>query len=339
MDRLDEIDVKYWELYFSANDLGHKGTMDYAARCPICGDSQKKKKLKRCHLYTKRTIDYDVVHCFNCGWKGNMYSFLETVSPHLYTAYKNEKRATSFNDLVSFNEPQEPKEDDYVIDVSFFDNLREEPTKLFDVPPQFKEIEKGDPFYNYLVSRKMNDEQIKMFLKCNDDIVYNNERVSLKGYIILPLWCKNKLYGFQARSITNKQFYTFVPEENSGFKVWNWYNVDPLKPIYVFESYFDALSSGLDNIVAQLGATLSVDRMAEADDFVFVLDNQWIDSTARTESLKYAKDDHRVMIWPKGIQYKDFNEILKKGGTREKIASFINKNIDEGLTAVIKLTV
>lgn len=336
MNTLEPINVKYWELLFSASELGHKGGLDYSSKCPICGDSKKKKNLKRCHLFTKPTWDHDVVHCFNCGWKGNMYSLLETVSPTLYNSYKNERRSTSL-DLLKPKE-QEVRQD-FKVDVSFFDNLRELPPALFELPTQFEYITKGDEFYEYIKSRGLTDEQINMFRKCNTDIVYNNQRVALVGYIILPLWCNDKVYGFQARSIKDKKFYTFIPEENHGYKVWNWFNVDVTQPVYVFESYFDALSSGLTNIVAQLGATLSEDRLKEVKEVIFVLDNQFVDPTARTESIKYAKRGHKVMIWPKGIKYKDFNDMLKKGADVIKIASFIKKHIEQGLTAEVKLKI
>jgi len=338
MEKLEDINVKYWELA-NAGNLGHHSNRDYSAKCPICGDSQKKKKLKRCHLFTKAGWDHDVIHCFNCNWKGNMYTFLETVNPHLYNSYKNEKRATSLNNLVR---TQQPKEEEPLpdIDVSFFDSVRQSPPKVFDLPEQFKVIEQDDEFYKYLMSRCMTPKQINMFRKCDGIITYNGQNIALEGYIILPLWYNDKVYGFQARSIKDKMFYTFVPEENHGYKVWNWFNVNVDETIYVFESYFDALSSGLDNVVAQLGATLSEDRLNEVNDIVFVLDNQRVDPTAKVESIKYAKKGHKVMIWPPNkIKFKDFNEILKSGGTREKISEFIKRNIDEGLTAEVKLKV
>jgi hypothetical protein len=341
MNSLEQINIKYWELLFGGADLGRSTTKDYSAKCPVCGDSKKNKRMKRCHLFTKNDWDHDKVHCFNCGWMGNMFSLLETVSPSLYNAYKNERRGQSFSDLIKTKEPEKEKEIEVKIDVSVFDNLRESPYELFDLPPQFKEIEVGDEYYDYLKSRKMTDDIISMFRKCNDKIVYQGNEMLLEKYLIIPLWCGNKVYGYQARSIRDKQFYTFIPDENSGYKVWNWFKLDMNKTIYVFESYFDALSSGLDNVCAQLGATLSVDRIKEGkENIVFVLDNQRVDPTAKTETIKYIKQGHRVMVWPnKNIKFKDFNEILKSGGNRERISHFIKTNIDDGITAEISLKV
>lgn len=335
MNTLEQTNIKYWELLFSHNELGHKSNRDYSARCPVCGDSKKKKGLKRCHLFTKPTWDHDKIHCFNCGWSGNMFSLLELVSPSLYNSYKNEKRSDSFDSL----KPVEKKETPTVkINTDFFDNTRVLPPKLFNLPSEFKDIINGDDFYKYLKSRKISDSTISLFKKCEGSIVYNDQPIDLSGYIILPLWCGSKIYGFQARSINHKQFYTFIPEENSGYKVWNWFDVDVTKDVYIFESYFDAMSSGLSNIIAQLGATLSDDRLNETKKPVFVLDNQRIDPTAREESLKYVRRGYRVMVWPnKNIKYKDFNEILKNGGTLEQISKFILNNIDDGITAELSL--
>jgi len=340
MNKLEDIDVKYWELLFTSDELGKKNDMDYAARCPICGDSKKRKNLKRCHLYTKNDIDYSIVHCFNCGWKGNMYKLLELVNPYLYNAYKNEKRTQSLNSL---KKSYVKKEKEFKINTDFINANKlnkSKPPILFKLPDEIKNIKKNDEYYNYLKSRKISDNYIKMFKCVNGTILYNNQRIELKKYIILPLYYDNELiYGFQARSITSKRFFTFIPFENHGFKVWNWFNVNLNEPIYVFESYFDAMSSGLKNVIAQLGATLSENIKKEIkNDLIFVLDNQNIDETAKRELLKYCNEGYKVMIWPKNIKFKDFNEILCAGASSEKISKFIKKNINEDITAKVMLT-
>ena len=337
MNTLEYINIKYWEMIFSSSELGHKSQMDYSAKCPICGDSRKKKNLKRCHLFTKPSWEHDIIHCFNCHWTGSMYKFIEHISPGLLQSYKSEKRSESFNSLLNSNKKEEIVED-FKIDVSFFDDVRELPPKLFDLPLEFKQIEVGDDFYNYLKSRCMSDEQINLFRKCESSVVYNNEAVPLVGYIILPLWCNNKVYGFQARSIKEKKFYTFIPEENHGYKVWNWFDINVSEPVYIFESYFDALSSGIKNSTAQLGANLSEDRLNEIEEAIFALDNQRVDKTAKEESIKYLKRGFKVMIWPKGINHKDFNSILQLSKDSTKISKFIKKNVSEGLSAIVSLT-
>ena len=340
MTNLEYINVKYWELMFSSKDLGHKSNKDYSARCPICGDSSKNKRLKRCHLFTKDTWDHDKIHCFNCGWSGNMYSFLNETSPRLYESYVSERRRENLESLRDDFKPKKEEFDISSIDVSFLDNTddRTPPNKLFDKPEQFKEIEENDIFYNYLKSRKIPDNYIKSFYKCNDKINYNNQDILLENYIIIPLKYKNQLYGFQARSISKKQFYTFIPEENSGFKIWNWEDIDLNEPVYIFESVFDAISSGQTNILSQMGATISYDRLKEIKEPIFALDNQNIDPTANKESIKYVQEGYKVMIWPNSSKdFKDFNKILEKGASLERIKTFIDNNIDDGLTAEIKL--
>ena len=349
MEKLDDIDVKYWEILFSQQDIGHRGRVDYSARCPICGDSKKHTNMKRCHLFTKREWDHCKVHCFNCGWKGNMYKFLEEVSPYLYSSYKNEKRSTSLNKLYERREykPSIAEQPDAMNIISHEDcqvtehDLLNEfnlalPPVLYDVPPNFNEIEENDIYWDYLKGRGMSKE-IHLFKKCSDSIVYNDNEISLDGYVILPLMCYDKMYGFQIRSVEGKSFYSFIPEQNAGFKVWNWFNVDHSQPVYIFESYFDALSSGLINVTAQLGASLNEDRIKETKDPIFVLDNQNVDPTAKKVLLQQVKLGHKVMIWPKGIEPKDFNDILRKGAERIKISLFITNNIHQGMKAELKL--
>ena len=73
---LDRVDIKYFKLAVGSN-IGRETDNDISARCPICGDSSKKKNSKRLHLYTKGDITN--INCFNgdCQCQNKtVYSFL-----------------------------------------------------------------------------------------------------------------------------------------------------------------------------------------------------------------------------------------------------------------------
>lgn len=52
---LDRIDVKYFKLAVGTEHIGKENNNDIAVRCPICGDSYKKKILN-VYIYIKREM-------------------------------------------------------------------------------------------------------------------------------------------------------------------------------------------------------------------------------------------------------------------------------------------
>jgi hypothetical protein len=156
--------------------------------------------------------------------------------------------------------------------------------------------------------------------------------------IIVPFVLGDKWYGFQARSIKEKKFLVILPEENQGFKVWNFFNVDLTKPVYVFESIYDAYSSGKENVIAQAGATLS-DSVLKLIKPIFCLDNQFQDDTANKESMKYIDKGFNVFVWDNRIKEKDFNSLLVKVGlnNKNKISKLIDNRVYKGLRGTVSL--
>jgi hypothetical protein len=191
----------------------------------------------------------------------------------------------------------------------------------------------------YLALRGIAPREDWLYSPKNNRIVFEGATILLSEYIIIPLTYKNKWYGFQALGWKQKRFFIYLAEGNTSWKVWNYFNIDKNKPVYIFESIYDAISSGLDNVISQLGATISKDRLDELDDPVFCLDNFRVDERAKEESEKYASEGYKVFMWPKEMpnNIKDFNDLLKKQVPLEKIKNLITSNIEEGISAAIKI--
>jgi hypothetical protein len=331
---LNDINVKYFELVIPASNRGIRRSQDYNAKCPICGDSKRNKLSKRFHLYTKTSFDGDVLKCFNgdCEYSGNMYSFLRDYHPSLLNSYIQEMKGEKINFIQEFLKGEEPQIDTYIPDSLFV------PKIITDVPEIFQKITKGSYAYDYLIKRNIPETLHKYFLEVVPPFVFkeDDKEKNLENFIIIPLYYGKKIYGFTSRSTINKDFYTRIPEENTGWKVWNLLNVDLSKTLYIFEGTFDALSIESDNVVACLGADFPDEILKKVKDPVFVYDNTNIDKTGAKKAFKYAKLGYKVMIWP-DISYKDFNAILTKGATREKLQKFLESNIYQGLSAQVRL--
>ena len=95
-------------------------------RCPICGDSQKKKSKARGYFFVKDNNFF--FKCHNCGVGANIYSFLDKVSPSLCKEYSIEVfkeggshnsqlgKKTAEEEMLKFKTKTEFKRKDEVLD-------------------------------------------------------------------------------------------------------------------------------------------------------------------------------------------------------------------------------
>jgi hypothetical protein len=320
---LNPIDVRYFKLAVGESRIKHIGSDDITVRCPICGDSQKSKNKARMHLY--RRGDKALVNCFNecsCVNK-SMYRFLKDYYPNLLDAYKQEtfgeriKQAKSldFSGFSSFDIKTE---------------IQEGPKVLFDLSQYFK---KSSSVFDYIEKRGLEWHPNLGDVFLGSKITIDGKFYNVDNYIIIPLMFNDKWYGFYSRSLTEHKFQTFIPEANNGWKLWNYFNIDKSKPVYVFEGIFDALSaynSGITNVVACLGATPPNERL-EGLDVVFCLDN---DRTGYLNSIKYLKMGYKALCYPDSIKEKDMNDILNSG---VNVKDLILNNIVSGILGEIKI--
>ena len=212
------------------------------------------------------------------------------------------------------------------------------PDEVFGLPNEFIPASESDDATRYLQGRNLDPS---LYFYSTDWLNFNGKNMPLKNCIIIPLWVlqdDNVLYGFQARSIESKFFYTYIPEENSGFKVWNWFGIDKTKPTFIFESAFDAESSGLplDRVCAALGADLNDERIAELSQPIFCFDNQRVDETSRRKTVQLLKKGYKCFVWDKTINCKDTNDAIRSEYTKNEMAKYILSHLETGMTGIIK---
>lgn len=329
---LDKIDVKYFKLAVGQEALGKETDLDISARCPICGDSRKNKNKKRLHLYTKGNTDTSFVNCFNgdCVCKNKtIYTFLRDFYPNLYEMYKKEKFTNNIYSLTN----------------DVFKEIKQEITKkltFHNLSNYFIDIKNSPEGLAYLKNRDIdyiNDNIEERFGKWyfgKYDLKIGEKIYRLTNSIIIPLYYKLQeeyMYGFYSRNIKTKMFFTYNPEKNIGFKIWNWFNINKEERVYIFESIFDAISSGFDNVIALMGAKIPEERLKELKEPVFVLDN---DLTGLKNSLEYVNKGYQVYIQPNEFTEKDMNE-LKIKHPSVKIKNIISENIFSGISAAVRI--
>ena len=324
---LDPLSIRFFKQATMASDY-RETPIDVSCHCPICGDS-KNKNIKRLHLYEKGGVIQ--VNCFNGGCaveNKTVYSFLRDFYPDLLPQYKKEtftnkidylKSTQSLGDLVTHKE----------INICHGSKPQVEVTNdpmLLNLYPFMDELTPES--ITYLQKRKI---QIGNWFIANTDIKIGETTYPIKDYLIIPLLYNNLWYGFYSRNLLEKQFYTYV--STNGYKIWNWFDINKEKPCYIFEAIFDALSTGLDNIVACLGAKIPDERLKELQIPVFCLDN---DTTGIQNSIKYAEQGHRVYVQPREYPEKDFNE-LKLNHPDLDIVQLVKDNTYAGISAITRL--
>lgn len=325
---LSRIDIKYFKMAVGTERLGKETDHDIAARCPVCGDSHISKNKKRLHLYSKNGVTN--VNCFNgdCPAQNrSVYSFLRDFFPSLIDHYKREnfthtmeKLSESDNVFQNLSASKKPKP------------TNENPVVTHDLTPYLKDISEVPEALEYLEGRGIHydPEKFGKWYFGTQNLQIGETFYRIAGAIVIPMYYGDKMYGFYSRSIKDKIFYTYNPEANIGYKLWNWFNVDKTKPVYIYEAIFDAISGGLDNSIALLGAKMPQDRLEELDQPVFVLDN---DRTGKMNAIHYAEQGHQVYVQPDGYE-KDMNANLQNGvNTRDLILN----NIYSSISAITRI--
>ena len=324
MSVLSEDEVKFFKLAVGEDRIKKESPTEIVARCPVCGDSRKSQNKARLHLYTAN--DATFVNCFNgdCPVHNkNMFSFLKQFYPNLYDKfiynYKRKKLLSLNSDLFSKVkiEKESPKLPDIVYQ---------------DFSEYFIPLEKS-PALQYFESRGFKYNTSMKLYYSNNVLKIGDKEYNLKNSIIIPLYTPDfKWYGFYSRNISEKKFSSYINKENNSYKVWNFFNVDRSKPVYIFEGIFDALSaieSGLTNCIACMGATPPDARLKEILEPVFCLDN---DKTGLMNMKKYARKGFKVCLLNE--PEKDCNEMLKNG---KNVKEIILNNLYEGPLAEVKI--
>lgn len=315
---LSYTDVKFFKMAVGQDRIKRETDLDISAKCPLCNDKEP-----RLHLYERDGTT--LVHCFRgeCGHHSNLWNFLKLQSPELIDSYKRETFGETMKSLGGSLEITPKKKEKTTITVV---DLRE----------LILPLESTSEGLNYLNGRGItyNKELFGEWFYGFQDLNIDETLYPITNSIIIPLYNEDReMYGFYSRSTKDKKFITYMHENNIGYKVWNWFNIDKELPVYIFEGIFDAISSGKKNIIALLGAKLPDERLKELKNPVFCLDN---DPTGWKNSIHYAQLGYNIFIQPSSYIEKDMNNLLNNH-PELNISQLINDNIYSGLAGAIRL--
>ena len=288
-------------------------------RCPICGDSQKKKSKTRGYLYeVKANTNFK---CHNCGASMSLNNFLKKIDPVIQKQYALEK----------FKEGHTGR--NFVVD---------EPEFKFEAPkfktkiklPKAIEIPRAA---GYLMARKLDPSRFyyaKHFKKFANSLkpTFDSEKHD-EDRIIIPLYYEKNLIGFQGRSIDpNPVKYITVMLDDDAPKIYGLDNIRTDAPVYITEGPFD--STLIRNAIAMCGADLDISRWGISNP-VWIYDNEPRNREITNRIAKTIDAGDSVVIWPNGIDDKDINDMVMSG---LDVQSVIDSNTYSGLEAQLKFT-
>ena len=299
-------------------------------RCPVCGDSQKHRNKARGFVFQ---VKGDLIYkCHNCQLSLPLAKFIEIMDPMLYKEYKLEK----------FKENNTERKVTPKVDMR-------KVKKIVTSKPSFKidplrnletvdSLNNSHPAKEYLLNRKLPIEALYYTEKFKEwtnsvkpgafeDLKYDEPR------IIIPFRDKDgTVFGFQGRSLssTGLRYITILLEEDRT-KIFGLDRVDTTKRVFVVEGPFDSLL--LDNAVAMAGADVSLLGDTLGKDVVYVYDNEPRNKQITARIQKHIKSGEQVVIWPRGVEEKDVNDMVLAG---HDVNSVVKSNVYHGLKSTLK---
>ena len=314
-------------------------------RCPICGDSKKKKTKARGYFYEKKGGYY--YKCHNCGYGTTLYNFLKEVDPTLMKEYSMERFKSGDGGYANYTKPKE-----------------EEVFKFKDSKPKFK---KKDAILDGLdvlsslpdthpavqfANLRIIPQQFWKYLYATDDFGSFMQKldpdclpVGKEPRLVIPFFNSHgDVVGAQGRALNMKDEanarttlkYVTVKADKSIDRLWyGMWRTNPKKRVYVVEGPIDSMF--LQNCVAIVGAGALKNipaRFADSE-MTWVMDNENRNRQVCAYIEKLIEMGRDVFIWPDNIKEKDINDLAYRMSTR-KIQKMIDENTFSGLEATLR---
>ena len=311
----------------------------YNCRCPFCNDSQKNKTKARGYFFNvKGTMLYK---CHNCGYAGNIYSFLKQLNPVLHREYVFDKLRDSGVDV------DKDKKD---IDENEFKFVQSFPLSTFKGLKKVSQLQWDHYVKRYVVERKIpNFFHSQLFFapkfKAWTNTLIPNKFTDLtydEPRLIIPLLDKDEqVIGYQGRSLDpNSKSYKYITiilnEERP--KAYGIDRIDEKEDkIYVVEGPIDSMF--LHNSIAMAGISFSILTYIcdDPSKFVFILDNEPRNKEIVAQYRNVIDNGYKIVILPEEYG-NDINDMIIDGWTEPEIKQLIDKHTYEGLRASIAMS-
>jgi len=321
------IDLKFInDLQSRLNLFKKKGDYLFNFRCPHCGDSKKNKTKARAYFY--RVKNDMLFKCHNCGEGQSFSNFLKFVDSKKYEQYLLERYKGS-----APSTPQ-PK----------FTNFKPEfkEVDILNGLQSVSELKEGHPVLDYVLNRKIPESYHSKLFLCNKFMAFVNKVkpdtfTHTKGEhprLIIPFYDTNgKVFAFQGRAFGQEQpkYLTIKLDENKQ-KVYGLDTVNLQEPLHIVEGPIDSMF--LKNCLAAAGADLTI--KVDPSNVTYIFDNEPRNKEICKLIKKTIKSGVKICLWPDTMKYKDINDMILGGYTKEEVQKIIKNNTYQSASAAVR---
>ena len=332
------IDLKYinmishrWEKFKRKDDYL------FNFRCPICGDSSKKKNKARGYIYKKKNDMF--FKCHNCDAGKTFGGLLKETDPMLHKQYLMERykvgvtgpRANKTPEF-NFTKPSfEHKHDEKIIDT-----LMDRVDKLAEAC--------GDTHthiaVDYVKSRQIPKDKWNRLYHIDDISTisqlapkYKDRIKTTEPRLVIPFFDESgRMTGLTLRDYGNSTLRYIMVKINEDFPtVFGLDVIHKEHPVKIVEGPLDSLF--LDNCLAAAGSAFNKIRDLNIENPIVIIDNEPRNEAICNILHKNIKDGHKVVIWPDSIVQKDINDMVV---ANLDVEDLISNNVFQGLEAELK---
>jgi len=321
------IDTKYLNIISPyLQQFKKKGDNLWNFRCPYCGDSQKSRTKARGFVFRKKNDLF--FKCHNCGVGASLGNLVKTIDSKTYKDYimerykKGVETHSSPQPEFKFNAPVFRKK-------GILEGLQ-----------SIKNLPDDHPARQIVERRKLPLESLSDLYLCESFYKFTNTIIkgkfpSLGGdhpRLIIPFRGEDgEVFAYQGRAFGDEQpKYITIKIDADHDKIFGLDKVDKSKPILVVEGPLDSLF--LDNCIAVAGADFS----NMEGDLTVIYDNEPRNKEINKQIEKTINQGKSVCLWPDTMEYKDINDMVIGGYTKEEIQEIITNNTLSGVAAKLR---
>ena len=332
------IDTKYVNLISPyLQQFKKKGDFLWNFRCPYCGDSKKNRTKARGFVFRKKN---DLFYkCHNCGVGATLGKLIEYLDLNTYKDYIMERYKTGSDTITpkpefKFNAPVFNKNKS-----SKGKKLEPSSESIVKELKSISELPHEHPARKIVEQRKLPKDSYKDLFLCPEFYKFTNKLIpnkfpSLDGdhpRLLIPFRNEEgEIFAYQGRAFGNEQPKYLTIKLQDRDKIFGLDRVNKKEEVYVVEGPLDSLF--LDNCIAVAGA----DMPSLNCDFTVVFDNEPRNKEICKLIKKTIKSGVKICLWPDTMKYKDINDMILGGYTKEEVQKIIKNNTYQSASAAVR---
>ena len=304
-------------------------------RCPFCGDGKKGKKT-RFYFYKnyKSGTERFCYLCHNCNASGTFGNFLKEHNQSMYSEFYLE----CFIDKHG-RKPYAKKEIKEEVPVVRAEKIKESQVPYAIPIPMLPE---GHLCKEYVNKRMIPEEFHKhLYFTINMRKLVGQfineeyaEKIPDDQRLIIPFYDEyGQITMLQGRALEKDAFirYVTVKKSEDVEKTFGLDRINRSKEVYCCEGPIDSLF--IDNCLASADSNL---LKVNAD--IYIFDNQYMNKDIKRRIEQAIDLGKKVVLFPKSFVWKDINDAVMAGLTKQEIAEIIKEHTYSGIKAKLVFT-